>query len=103
MGRRGATPRREEILREMRRICLAPANDAVRLAYLREEEAERIGELDLSALREFKRSGTGGVEIRLHDRLEALERLAALLEEGSGERNGSAFLRALEQEGGKDG
>ena len=48
--------RRERLLRQILRLMQAPVNDAVKLAYLQEEETERIDGLDLTALKEFKRS-----------------------------------------------
>ena len=103
MGRQARKLRREEILLEMRRLSEARVNDAVRLAYLGQDEADRIGELDLTALREFKRNGSGGVEIKLNDRLLVLERLLTLMDEGGEGRAGADFLQALERRGDEDG
>ena len=41
--------RRERLLRQILRLMQAPVNDAVKLAYLQEEETERIDGLDLTA------------------------------------------------------
>ena len=40
---------REQLLEQMRALACAKVNDAVKLAYLPEEEWEAIGKLDLSA------------------------------------------------------
>ena len=50
---------RDILLEQMRRLACAKVNDAVKLAYLPEEERESIGRLDLAALTEFRRSGAG--------------------------------------------
>ena len=41
---------RDILLEQMRRLACAKVNDAVKLAYLPEEERESIGRLDLAAL-----------------------------------------------------
>lgn len=58
---------REQLLEQMRALACARVNDAVKLAYLPEEEREAIGKLDLSALIEFRRSGAGTVELKFAD------------------------------------
>ena len=55
--------------------------------------------LDLSLLSEVKRNDKGTVEIRLIDRLQALEALSGMV--GSEEGEMKAFLQALR--GGEDG
>lgn len=67
---------RKAVLREIQRLAQSRVNDAVRLAFLKEEELEELKELDLSALTEFRRSGTGTVEMKFVDRLSALRWLA---------------------------
>lgn len=80
---------RAESLRRLAQLAFGRANDCVRLAL--GEEAD-IASLDLSLLTEIKRSDKGAVEIKLIDRLEAIDRLL----ENAGERDGAAeFLRAL--------
>lgn len=69
---------RDILLEQMRRLACAKVNDAVKLAYLPEEERESIGRLDLAALTEFRRSGAGTVELKFTDRMKALERLLEL-------------------------
>ena len=56
--------KREEILKEIRRLAKGRVNDAVRLAYLSEDELENIDELELS-VRSYnclKRAGIKAVE-----------------------------------------
>lgn len=90
---------RSQILEQMSRIADGRVNDAVKLAFLdsqlSREQLEEIGQLDLGALTEFKRSGNGTVEIKLVDRMAALEKLAALMGDG-GEEKAQRFFRALE-------
>lgn len=56
---------RQEVLRQMMELAAGQANDAVRLAYLTEEEQETIGGLNLTCLTEFKRNANGTVEVKL--------------------------------------
>ena len=65
--------RREEVLRRLAQLAFGRANDAVRLA-LRPGEVDPE-ELDLSAVAEFKVTDKGGVEVKLADRVQALETL----------------------------
>lgn len=102
MGKRSTPPNRDEILRNMCDIARVKFNDAVRLAYLTEEQADEIGKLDLRALTEFKRSPTGAVEIKLTDRVEVLEKVLALIE-GDGQTQGEHFLQALVEQGQEGG
>ena len=85
---------REQLLEQMRALACAKVNDAVKLAYLPEEEREAIGKLDLSALIEFRRSGAGTVELKFADRMKALERLSG----PSGEEQLDSLFRRMEDE-----
>lgn len=97
MGKRGELPPRQALLEQMWALAGAKVNDAVKLAYLQEEQMERIGRLNLDALTEFKRGGNGSVELKFSDRMKALERLLELTGEGAEERL-NAFLSAIEPE-----
>ena len=88
---------REQLLEQMRALACAKVNDAVKLAYLPEEEREAIGKLDLSALIEFLRSGAGTVELKFADRMKALERLLEL-SGPSGEEQLDSLFRRMEDE-----
>lgn len=88
---------REQLLEQMRALACAKVNDAVKLAYLPEEEREAIGKLDLSALIEFRRSGVGTVELKFADRMKALERLLEL-SGPSGEEQLDSLFRRMEDE-----
>lgn len=90
--------RRERLLRQILKLMQAPVNDAVKLAYLQGEETERIDGLDLTALKEFKRSANGVVELKFIDRLEVARQL---LERLPGETPGdpaAAFFQLAEEE-----
>ena len=88
---------REQLLEQMRALACAKVNDAVKLAYLPEEEREAIGKLDLSALIEFRRSGAGTVELKFADRMKALERLLEM-SGPSGEEQLDSLFRRMEDE-----
>ena len=98
MGKRTATLSKDKILQQMCDIARVPFNDVVRLAYLTEEEADRIDSLDLTALREFKRSSSGAVEIKLADRVEVLEKVMQLMKTDEVPR-GEQFLQAFVEQG----
>jgi len=70
-------------------------NDSVKLAYLSQEQADQIGEMDLTALKEFKRHANGAVEIKLTDRVEVLEKVMQLLDGGE-DGKVQALLKALQ-------
>ena len=88
--------RREDVTRRLAELAFGKANDCVRLAL---EDEPRLDKLDLSLLSEVKRNDKGTVEIRLIDRLQALEALSGMV--GSEEGEMKAFLQALR--GGEDG
>jgi len=82
---------REDVTRRLAELAFGRANDCVRLAL---EEAPDLQSLDLSLLSEVKRNEKGTVEIRLIDRLRALEQLAAVAKE---ENTGlETFLQAIQ-------
>ena len=89
---------REQLLEQMRALACAKVNDAVKLAYLPEEEREAIGKLDLSALIEFRRSGAGTVELKFADRMKALARLLELSGPRGEEQLDSLFRRMEDEE-----
>lgn len=86
--------KREEILGEIDRLAKERVNDAVRLAYLDENELEEIDRLELAAVTEFRRSSNGTVELKFVDRLAALK---WLLEQAEDDPKGRALYEALEK------
>ena len=83
---------REDVTRRLAELAFGRPNDCVRLAL---EEMPDLKELDLSLLSEIKRSEKGMVEIKLIDRLKALEQLAQST--GEGDDGMEQFLLALQQ------
>ena len=63
---------REEMLDRLRRLADRRVNDAVKLAFLREETAGQVDDLDLSGLVELKRSEKG-FEAKFVDQIKVLE------------------------------
>ena len=89
--------RREDVTRRLAELAFGKANDCVRLAL---EDDPKLGRLDLSLLSEVKRNDKGTVEIKLIDRLRALEQLANVA--GEDPEDMEQFLKAL-QGGGEEG
>ena len=84
--------RREDVLRHLARIAFGRVNDAVELA-LRPETANPA-QMDLSALSELKVTEKGG-ELKLVDRIRALETLFRWLEPGDSD-GAEGLYQALE-------
>lgn len=87
---------RRDIQRRLAELAFGRANDCVKLVL---EESPEVDALDLSLLSEVKRSDRGAVEVKLIDRLRALEALSGVV--GSEEGEMKAFLQALR--GGENG
>ena len=87
--------RRQDVTRRLAELAFGKANDCVRLAL---EDDPSLGKLDLSLLSEVKRNDKGTVEIKLIDRLRALEQLAQVAQENDSDLE--TFLQALQ--GGED-
>ena len=83
--------KREDVARRLAELAFGKVNDCVRLVL---EEDPEVEKLDLGQLCEIKRNDKGTVEIKLVDRLRALEQLCQLAEQ-SGE-NLESFLKALQ-------
>lgn len=88
-----AEERRRELLERLRRLADRRVNDAVKLAFLREETAQELDRLDLSGLVELKRSEKG-FEAKFVDPLRVLEMMQALTQRDS-EQEAEAFFEAL--------
>ena len=87
---RAGQVRRQDVTRRLAELAFGRANDCVRLAL---EDSPDLGTLDLGLLSEVKRNEKGTVEIRLIDRLRALEQLALMTDGENTEAE--AFLQAL--------
>lgn len=90
--------RREDVIRRLAQLAFGRANDAVRLALA--PDAVVAEKLELSAVAEFKVTEKG-VEVKLVDRVRALETLWGLLEERGG--GAEELCRALEEAAGRMG
>ena len=82
---------KEDVARRLAELAFGKANDCVRLVL---EEGTSLERLDLSLLSEVKRNEKGTVEVKLVDRLRALEQLALLAQENGEDLEG--FLKALQ-------
>lgn len=85
--------RRSDVARRLAELAFGKCNDCVKLAM---GNGENISKLDLGMLTEFKRSEKGAVEVKLVDRLKALELLAAMAEDDGGDLEG--FLKSLQED-----
>ena len=85
---------RQDVTRRLAELAFGRPNDCVRLVL---EETPDLKELDLSLLSEVKRNEKGTVEIRLVDRLRALEQLALVARDENGDLE--AFLQAMQGDG----
>ncbi len=94
MGVTRGKNQREALLREMRRLAEAKVNDAVKLAYLTEEQVDLIDKLDLRAITEFKRSEKGAVEVKFSDKIKVVEQILTHSDSDE-ERQVEALLAAL--------
>ena len=88
---RSGQVRRQDVTRRLAELAFGKANDCVRLAL---EDDPSLGKLDLSLLSEVKRNEKGTVEIKLIDRLRALEQLAQVAQENDSDLE--SFLQALQ-------
>ena len=88
--------RKEDVIRRLAQLAFGRVNDAVKLA-LRPAEADPE-QLELSVVSEFKVTDKG-VEVKLIDRVRALETLHGLLD-SSGEGGAEELYRALENAAG---
>lgn len=89
---------REDVVRRLAQLAFGRVNDAARLA-LHSEEAD-LETLDLSAVAELKVTDKGGVEVKLIDRIRALEALCGLLSEEKAEGAGELYRVLTEAAGG---
>ena len=89
----------EEILSRLSDIAFGKANDIVKLAFLNpEEDLEILDELDLTMLSEVKRTTGGAVEVKLVDRLEAMELLLTELGTAqNGKSDAEEFFKAMDR------
>lgn len=89
---RSGNIQRTDVARRLAELAFGKANDCVRLVM---EEPLRVDKLELSLLSEIKRNEKGTVEVKLVDRLKALELLAAMAQQEGADLE--TFLRALQE------
>lgn len=85
---------REDVVRRLAELAFGTANDCVKLVL---ETGVQVEGLDLSLLTELKRNEKGTLEIRLLDRLRALEQLAMLAQNNGTDLE--SFVKALQESG----
>lgn len=94
IARRRATLKRqllpEDVVRMLAALAFGRCNDCVKLVL---ESEPAIDSLNLMQLAEIKRNEKGTVELKLVDRLAAIEQLSALV--AADEDSAADFLRAL--------
>ena len=83
--------KREDVARRLAELAFGKVNDCVRLVL---EDAPEVEKLDLGQLCDIKRNEKGTVEIKLVDRLRALEQLCQLAEQNGEDLE--TFLKALQ-------
>ena len=82
---------RQDVIRRLAQLAFGRANDCVRLVL---EDKPDLEALDLSLLSELKRNDKGTVEVKLMDRLDALELLLSVGAESNS--SADAFFAAME-------
>ena len=87
---RAGEVRRQDVTRRLAELAFGKANDCAKLIL---QEDAQVHKLDLSLLSEVKRNEKGTVEIKIVDRLKALEQLAAMVGADTGQAE--EFLRSL--------
>ena len=85
-----------EVTQRLEELAEARVNDAVKLAFMKNEQIGEIDSLELTALTELRRNAGGVVEMKFIDRLAVLDKLAGML--GDGEDKAEALLRAMGRE-----
>jgi hypothetical protein len=94
---KGGEIRRRDVTRRLAELAFGKANDCVRLVLGEDVQLEG---LDLSLLTELKRNDKGTLEIRLVDRLKALEMLAQFAEKDGTDLE--SFLQAMQGSGAEE-
>ena len=91
---RSGTLTKEDVARRLAELAFGKANDCVRLVL---DADAKLDGLDLSLLTELKRNDKGTLEVRLVDRLQALEQLAVLAQSSGSDLE--SFLQAMQGNG----
>ena len=91
---RSGTLTKEDVARRLAELAFGKANDCVKLVL---DDNAKLDGLDLSLLTELKRNDKGTLEVRLVDRLRALEQLAVLAQSSGTDLE--SFLQAMQGNG----
>lgn len=94
---KAGTLTRSDVARRLAELAFGKANDCVKLVL---GEDVQIEGLDLSLLTELKRNDKGTLEVRLVDRLRALEQLAVLAQNSGTDLE--SFLQAMQGNGAQE-
>lgn len=84
-----------EVADGLRRIAFGSIADVVKLMTAEDVTSLNFDEMDLYMISELKFAKSGGIEVKLHDRIKALEKLGEL-SDASSDGDPSAFLEAIE-------
>ena len=85
-------PTRADAIQALAKLVRSKSNDCARLAL---EENPPTRQLDLTLLQEVRRTAGGAIEVRLVDRLKAMELLVRLLDEDTS--SAEDFFAGLDQ------
>lgn len=93
-----------DVVTGLKRLAFGSCRDAVYLVFADElPPASVIEKLDLFSVSEIKRVKGGGVEVKLFDRLKALEKLFEFENTCSDRGNAASLIKALTSSDGDDG
>ena len=93
---RSALSDTQSVISGLKRLAFGSCNDAVYLAFAEElPPPDVIRRLDLFGVSEIKRVKGGGVEVKLADRLKALEKLHELQNTLNEKETAESLIRAL--------
>lgn len=91
---------RKEMMDRLRKLADRKANDAVKLAFLDQESAQQVDELDLSGLVELKKTDKS-FEARFVDQIKVLEMMRELMDQED-TQGAAEFFQALNGVAGGD-
>ncbi len=90
-----STPKTSEIAAGLRRLAFGSVADVIRLITAEDIKSLNPDELELSAITELKFSKGGGIEVKLCDRIKALDALKSLAD--GEEKSDGGLFEALEK------
>lgn len=89
---------KQKLLAGVLRLAFGRCNDAVKLAISHESLTdEEIDKLDLFLVSEFKKQKDGAFEVKLFDRLKALDKLDEISQYESSTDSAAAFYQAIQE------